>query len=105
VRLGNRALWLMAALGAAFCLLAFALAGDVEAQFACAKRASIAASLKNKHQEEPVGVGVASNGTVIEVFASVSGSFTNVNTRPDGLSCLIAAGENWQEIEKKDPEI
>jgi len=103
----NRVPWLMAALGAAFCLLAIVLAGDAWALYACAKRQAIAESLKNKHKEVPLSVGVASNGTVIEVFASESGSFTIVNTRPDGLSCLIAAGENWQvlEAEKEDPEI
>lgn len=45
------------------------------------------------------------NVTGIEVFASESGSFTIVNTRPDGLSCLIAAGENWQAIELEQAEI
>jgi len=81
------------------------LASAAQAQYACAKRQAIAESLKNKHQEVPLSVGVASNGTVIEVFASESGSFTIVNTRPDGLSCLIAAGENWQAIELEQAEI
>ncbi len=46
-------------------------------------------------------MGLASNGAVIEVLASPSGSFTIILTQPNGLSCVMAAGENWENLPKR----
>jgi hypothetical protein len=35
---------------------------------------------------------------VVELFASSSGSWTMVVTTPNGTSCLVAAGENWDTV-------
>ena len=54
------------------------------------------------YNEHPVSMGLAFNGAVIEVFLnSDTGTFTIVATRPSGLSCLVAAGEGWQDVEPK----
>jgi len=41
---------------------------------------------------------VTQPGQVLELFASSSGSWTMVVTTPNGTSCLIAAGENWDVV-------
>ena len=41
-------------------------------------------------------MGVASNGAVVEVFASAHGSWTIIMTYPTGMSCMMAAGDNWE---------
>ena len=64
----------------------------------CGPRTNVMASLKDNYSETPVSIGLANNGTVIEVFASKAGSFTIVMTRPGGLSCLIATGQNWETL-------
>lgn len=34
----------------------------------------------------------------IEVYASPDGTWTIVTTRPDGMSCLMAAGQAWETL-------
>ena len=62
------------------------------------ERAKLIEKLKKGYLEEPVSIGLAANGSVIEVFASNSGSFSIVITRPGGVSCLVAAGEHWLSL-------
>lgn len=74
---------------------------EVQAQAVCGERAEVASNLAKGHSETPVSMGLASNGAVIEVFASDSGTFTIIMTLPTGVSCLMAAGEDWQELPKQ----
>jgi hypothetical protein len=68
-------------------------------QRACAKRGDVVDYLAGKYRESPVAIGLANSGGVIEVLASPSGGgFTIIITMPNGVSCLIAAGENWQNL-------
>jgi hypothetical protein len=36
------------------------------------------------------------NGNIVELFTSEKGSWTLLLTLPTGVSCLIAAGDNWE---------
>ncbi len=67
----------------------------------CAERRAVVANLENTYSEAPVSMGLASNGSVIEVLASPSGSFTIILTQPNGLSCVMAAGESWEDLPKQ----
>lgn len=73
----------------------------VQAQAVCGERGEVASKLEKGHSETPVSMGLASNGAVIEVFASDKGTFTIIMTLPTGMSCLMAAGEDWQELPKQ----
>jgi hypothetical protein len=66
----------------------------------CDKRQFITQSLTKDYKEDPVSMGVANTGAVIEIFASENGSWTMVLTKPDGMSCMIAAGSNWETLPK-----
>lgn len=68
------------------------------AQPLCGKRAEFVSQLKTRYAEKPVSVGLASNGVMIEVFASRTGSFTILVTRPEGVSCMVTSGDNWQDL-------
>ncbi len=35
---------------------------------------------------------------MLEVFVSDSGTWTVVVTDPEGVSCVLAAGQSWEEI-------
>jgi len=79
------------------------MTGGAEAQSAvlCGKRDAVVEALHRNHGEVAVSRGLTSRGTLIEVFASPkSDSFTIINSRPDGISCLVAAGEGWQAIKR-----
>lgn len=78
----------------AFTLVA---ATDARADIACGERHDVLAKLAEQYKESPVGVGLASNGGVIELLTSESGTtWTLIITVPNGQSCILAAGENWQ---------
>ncbi len=64
----------------------------------CDKRRFITQSLTKDYKEDPVSMGVANTGAVIEIFASESGSWTMVMTKPNGISCMIAAGSHWESL-------
>lgn len=84
---------------AAGCLAASVTAAS--AQMACTSRGEAAKLLDAHYSEAPVAMGLASNGGVIEVFASNTGrSFTILITMPDGRSCVLAAGEGWDNVPK-----
>jgi hypothetical protein len=68
-------------------------------QPACTARSDVVSQLSSRYSERPVAMGLANNGGVIEIFSSQAGqSWTIVLTMPSGLSCLIAAGENWESL-------
>ncbi len=69
------------------------------AQAACAPHAEVTKQLANGHSENPVGIGLANNGAVVEVFSSSDGSsWTIIMTMPNGMSCLVTAGEYWESL-------
>ena len=78
------------------------LVHPAHAQPFCAERSTVLAGLEKKYQEEPIHMGLASNGYVMEVLVSPSRSFTIIMTRPNGLSCVMAAGEAWENVPLKD---
>ena len=67
----------------------------------CGDREAVLNNLEETYSEVPVALGLASNGSVVEVVVSPSGSFTILYTMPSGLACVMAAGESWGPVEKK----
>lgn len=66
---------------------------------ACLKRADLLQHLSKRYQEAPAAVGLADNGALLEVFASKAGeTWTVTVTMPNGISCLIATGQQWQDL-------
>ena len=62
----------------------------------CGNRAVILAQLATKYQEAPVGLGVSNGGDLMELLISADGTtWTILQTRPNGPTCMVAAGENW----------
>jgi len=74
-----------------------ALAQSVnEAMVQGVDRTEIAKELSQKHAEKPVGMGLAKNGGIIELFSSPDGdTWTLIMTMPNGKSFLLGAGESW----------
>ena len=65
----------------------------------CIKRPKIIRHLAKKFSETPVAIGLSRSGGVIELLSSAKGgSWTIIITTPDGNSCMIAAGENWETV-------
>lgn len=65
---------------------------------ACMPRGEIVQMLGERYSEQSVSAGVDNGGRLLEIFATEDGStWTAVISISGGLSCLVAAGENWQE--------
>lgn len=65
----------------------------------CAPRPDVLQRLAETYSETRRGIGMARQGTVMEVFASdETGTWTITVTLPNGLTCLIAAGEAYEVL-------
>ncbi len=76
---------------------AAALAPPAEAQtMPCMPRDALINRLERQYGEHLTGCGLQSQTQLIEVWSSEeTGSFTVFLTRPSGISCVIATGQNW----------
>ncbi len=67
----------------------------------CNTRDSVIKQLSDKYREAPVALGVTHNGGLIEVLSTGEGkTWSIIITSPQGMSCLVAAGEGWRMMEK-----
>lgn len=73
-------------------------AAQAQEQRQCAPRDIVLAQLAENYGESRQAIGLNSNNTVMEVFASEGGSWTITITMPNGLTCLAAAGEAYQDV-------
>ena len=80
-------------------LLVLPLSLPATAQNICTARAEVLGHLDSKFSEAPVAMGLANNGGVIEVLSSGTGTtWTIIITMPNGVTCLLAAGESWESL-------
>ena len=65
----------------------------------CATHKEVAERLANGFSEVPIAIALSSDGNVIEVFTRGDrATWTIVVTKPDGMSCVVAAGETWESL-------
>ena len=69
-----------------------------QARPVCSDRAKFLNALSYIHSESPVAMGLVTNGSVVEVLASKTGSWTILVTWSDGRSCVVAVGEGWEAL-------
>ena len=81
-------------------LAATVFASVAQAAPACGKRDDVLAQLSERYREAPIGIGVAGNGGLIELLtASMGATWTLIITLPNGPTCLLAAGQDWQPLQ------
>jgi len=88
--------------------LAIAIASSASAQPACLGHDKLVQMLDGRYSERPVAFGLEASGRLFEVFAAEDGAtWTMVITTPEGASCVVAVGEEWQEPRQLayDPEM
>jgi hypothetical protein len=65
----------------------------------CGPRDDVIKRLTETYGETRQGIGIARQGAVMEVYASAtSGSWTITVTLPDGMTCLIASGQSYEDM-------
>ena len=71
----------------------------VSAAGECEYRDSLVQRLMLKFAEQPSSYGQADPRTIVELFEAEHGkTWSLVVTTSDGVSCLVAAGEEWQRV-------
>lgn len=65
---------------------------------ACLPHDNAGDKLRAEFGEKVLGRGVSSDGTLVEIFLSPSGTFTVIKTTPKGVSCVVDFGEGWQTL-------
>ena len=70
----------------------------------CALRPQVLETLAQKYGETRRSMGIAADQTVMELFASAeTGSWTLTVTLPTGMTCLMAAGQNFESLAEELP--
>ncbi len=70
------------------------------AQQVCGPHEELTKRLEMSYHEKSKGFGLVGNGGLVELFVSDNGTWSFIITRPDGLTCLMAAGKNWEKFEE-----
>ena len=80
--------------------LVLSLVGGASAQQVrnCAPREVVLAALEGKYGETRRAIGLLEGGALIELFGANGGTWTIIVTGPGGLSCLKAAGTDFEAI-------
>lgn len=64
----------------------------------CRMHDVMVAELARSFKEYMQGQGVVSQAGVVELFVSEHGTWTVLVVRPNGWSCILLAGRNWETI-------
>ena len=64
----------------------------------CGAYSDVTKLLTDKYQENRRALGVINDKAIMEVFISPKGTWTMLVTDRSGLSCILAAGESWDEM-------
>jgi hypothetical protein len=91
----------------AVALISMANSVSAEEQPQCNERKNVLDLLASKYKESPIALGVTNSGGLVEVLSNTKGgTWTIIVTTPQGVSCLVAAGEGWRNMQAAslDPE-
>lgn len=87
-----------------FLIIVFCLyIAPATAQQVCGKRADIVKRLSDKYRETQRTIALDPQQNVVETFASETGTWTAILSYPNGSSCILSAGENWQMVKQEKP--
>lgn len=74
-----------------FVLVPFAAAAEP----ICGDHAKLVAHLGDSYKEFPKGMGLVTNGPMMELLVGENGSWTMLVTLPGGETCVFLVGEGW----------
>ena len=89
-------------LAAGACL---AVTTAAQAQMQCRQHKEVLGKFADTYKESPVAGGLTQDGRLLQVLSSGdNGTWTIVLSKPDGLTCVIMAGEAWRKLNPKPAE-
>ena len=64
----------------------------------CGAHQEVVVALAKSYKEAPKAVGLVNHERVVEIFVSAKGSWTILVTEAGGQACVLAAGQNFEEV-------
>ncbi len=90
---------LRAAIPLATALSLSAFAAPALAQSQCNEHGTVLGQFKTSYEEVPIAAGLTQDGRLLEVLSSGdTGTWTILLSKPDGVTCVIMAGEAWRKL-------
>ena len=71
------------------------------AQQQCGPRDDVVKLLHTKYLESQRALGLIDDRSMMEIYISARGSWTMLVTNEEGMTCVLAAGEAWDEMQVK----
>ena len=68
------------------------------AQSVCGNHTDILKILEESHSEKPRAIAISTDGKLLEVVVSTTGTWSILLTRPDRQTCVVATGEGWESL-------
>ena len=66
----------------------------------CAPTEGMTQYMAEKYGEGVTGYGIDAKGRVVSIFVNAdTGTWTAVMSFPNGQSCLVAGGTDWQQVD------
>ena len=96
----------LAVIAAAFLFSAILGSRPASAEAVCGDHSEILAKLEKFHSEKPRAIAVSTDGKLLEVVVSATGSWSILLTRPNRRTCVVATGDSWEslpEVAKDEP--
>lgn len=62
----------------------------------CGKHEKVIAFLGKKYKEQLKAMGLVSNKGFMQLFVADTGTWTVILTTPEGISCIVAAGDSYE---------
>lgn len=77
-------------------LLLVLMTVPVNAENLCGKRDEFIKALAANAKESRVSLGLTTTGIIVELFLSPTKTWTLLQTFPNGQTCFVGAGIEWQ---------
>ncbi len=63
----------------------------------CMSRDNLVTYLSERHSESPRALGLVADRGLMEVYVSPQGTWTIAMTTAQGVACILAVGDTWEE--------
>ena len=87
------------AIGTAIGLTSMLVNSDSAQAAVCMKHKNLVTFLSDRYSEAPRALGLVEDRGLMEVYVSTKGTWTIVMTTAQGVACILAAGDTWEENE------
>jgi hypothetical protein len=75
-----------------------AFTSPAQAASVCGNREDFVKALADKFKEQGKALAIAGQANLLEIYTSQAGTWTILMTSPAGKTCIIAAGNSWEDI-------